>query len=220
MAFDYLEGAVLPDKASERELAQTSIHESGSAAKFTAVLASAGLSACGGGGGGGTGASDVPAVVVPGRSIGLDAMTYTYRSASSDADAARFLLQAQFSASDTDIAAVRSLGYATWLERQVAANVGGTGWDWLNAKGYGNVSDPANYFDSASPGDYMAWSQLIGAPDALRKRAALALSEFFVVSLNGLDFSWRSHAIAHYWDTLNTHALATTAICCKPSRSM
>ena len=43
-------------------------------------------------------------------------------------------------------------------------------------------------------------------PDAARKRFALALSEIFVVSLNGLDFSWRSHAAAHYWDTLNTYA--------------
>jgi uncharacterized protein (DUF1800 family) len=43
-------------------------------------------------------------------------------------------------------------------------------------------------------------------PDAARKRMALALSEIFVVSLNGLSFNWRSHAAAHYWDTLNTHA--------------
>jgi uncharacterized protein (DUF1800 family) len=52
----------------------------------------------------------------------------------------------------------------------------------------------------------MVWSQLMTAPDAPRKRVALALSEIFVVSLSGLDFSWRSHAAAHYWDTLNTHA--------------
>jgi uncharacterized protein (DUF1800 family) len=172
----------------------------------TVALATTGLSACGGGDAQTkAGTADTP--LVAGRSVQLNTSAYTYQSATSDAQAARFLLQAQFSASDADISAVRGLGYASWLERQVAADLGGTGWDWLNAMGYGNVNDPANYYDSASPGDYMAWRQLIGAPDAFRKRCALALSEFFVVSLNGLDFSWRSHAAAHYWDTLNTHAL-------------
>lgn len=40
--------------------------------------------------------------------------------------------------------------------------------------------------------------------DAVRKRMALALSEFFVVSLSGLDFAWRSHAIASWWDMLSS----------------
>ena len=42
--------------------------------------------------------------------------------------------------------------------------------------------------------------------DPLRKRVALALSEIFVVSLSGLDFSWRSHAIAAWWDMLSAQA--------------
>ncbi len=33
------------------------------------------------------------------------------------------------------------------------------------------------------------------------------LSEIFVVSLSSLNVEWRSHAIAHYWDTLGRHAL-------------
>ena len=42
------------------------------------------------------------------------------------------------------------------------------------------------------------------SPECARKRTALALalSEIFVVSPNGLDFSWRSHCIATYWDML------------------
>ena len=44
----------------------------------------------------------------------------------------------------------------------------------------------------------MVWTQLKTSPDGARKRMALALSEIFVVSLNGLDFSWRSHGIATY----------------------
>ena len=52
----------------------------------------------------------------------------------------------------------------------------------------------------------MIWNQLMTAPDQLRKRVALALSEICVVSLTGLDFSWLSHAMAHYWDQLVANA--------------
>ncbi len=131
---------------------------------------------------------------------------FAYPSAGSDAEAARFLLQAQLSASDAEIAAVRAQGFGPWLQAQCTQPVGPTGWDWLESKGYGEVYNPANYYDSKTPGDHMVWNQLMTAPDAPRKRMALALSEIFVVSLNGLDFSWRSHAAAHYWDTLCAHA--------------
>lgn len=131
---------------------------------------------------------------------------YTQLAAVTDAQVSRFLLQAQFSASDAEIAAVKAQGYAHWIESQVATSSGTLGWDWLNAQGYGDVTNTANYYDAAYPGDYMVWNQLMASPDAPRKRMALALSEIFVVSLVGLNFNWRSHAAAAYWDTLNTYA--------------
>ena len=164
---------------------------------MTAAMSAALLAACGGGGGGGASGSGAGALGISGAS---------FPTPSSNEDAARFLLQAQFSAGDADITSVRAMGYAPWLERQAAVPLGQTGWDWLNAKGYGDVLNTNNYYDNSYPGDYMAWNQLMAAPDAMRKRMALALSEFFVVSLSGLDFSWRSHAMAHYWDTLAAHA--------------
>ena len=115
------------------------------------------------------------------------------------------MLQAQFSASDIDIAAVRSKGYAPWLAEQMRAPASQTGFDWLNSQGYA-VVDSARYYDNSYPGDYMVWNQLMTSPDATRKRVALALSEFFVVSLSGLDFSWRSHGIAAWWDLLAANA--------------
>lgn len=143
----------------------------------------------------------------------LPAGAYAYTTPQSDQEAARFLLQAQFSASDAEVAAVRSAGYKAWLESQLAQPMGQAGWDWLNSKGYGDPFalqadgvSPANYFDSTSPADYMVWSQLMTASDAPRKRMALALSEIMVVSLVGLELNWRSHAAAAYWDVLNTHA--------------
>ncbi|TAH12496.1 MAG: DUF1800 domain-containing protein [Curvibacter sp.] len=130
-----------------------------------------------------------------------------FTRAQSPEDAARFLLQAQFSASDAGIADVQQQNYADWLAKQFDAPQGQTGWDWLNERGYGTIDNTTRFFDHFYPGDYMIWNQLMTAPDAVRKRLALALSEFFVVSLTGLDFAWRSHAMAHYWDTLVKHAL-------------
>lgn len=68
------------------------------------------------------------------------------------------------------------------------------------------MDNATSYYDNTYPGDYMIWQQLMTSSDGLRKRVALALSEICVVSLSGLDFSWRSHAIAHYWDQLVANA--------------
>lgn len=200
-----------PSSIAEKALCETPLVTVGS-------LTAAVLTACGGGGdagGGGDGRAGGaaggdpligPGGPVPGRTVDVATVAYNYASPSTDEDAARFLLQAQFSASEADIAAVRLAGCAAWLKRQFAQPYGDTGWDWLNAKGYGDVLNPANFYDSSSPGDYMIWNQLMAAPHPMRRRMALALSEFFVVSLSGLSFTWRSHAMAHYWDTLVAHA--------------
>ena len=116
------------------------------------------------------------------------------------------MLQAQLSASDAEIIAVRSKGYAGWLTDRFASPLGPTGWAWLNGRGYDQIDSESQYYDNTYPGDYMIWNQLMTSPDAVRQRVALAMSEFFVVSLSGLNFQWRSHAIAAYWDTLTANA--------------
>ncbi len=165
----------------------------------SALAASALVTACGGGGGGTTAPG-------PGTTAAATPTGNAYTSATSDEDAVRFLLQAQFSASDAEIAAVRSKPYATWLAEQFAAPASTSGFDWLNQRGYGTINSTTNYYDNSYPGDYMVWNQLMTSSDAVRKRVALALSEFFVVSLSSLDFSWRSHAIAAWWDMLSFNA--------------
>lgn len=207
MTPDLIDELDVTDATDETRPAQD--HAPASPAALTAAaLAAATLAACGGGGGSESASASAAAVpLVPGRSVTLNDAGYTYAAPTTDEQAARFLLQAQFSASDADIASVKALGCARWLERQVGLTHGITGWDWLNSKGYADVLNPSNYYDNSYPADYMIWNQLMASPDAMRKRMALALSEFFVVSLSGLDFAWRSHAMAHYWDTLATHAL-------------
>jgi len=172
----------------------------------TVAIAAATLTACGGGeSGSSSGSAEVATPVIAGRAITVDTIGYNHIGFTTDVQAARFLQQAQFSSTESDIFQVRQAGPAAWIERQVATASGIQGWDWLNAQGYGAI-DSNNWYDRTEPGDRMAWAQLLASPDMARKRMALALSEIVVVSLSGLDFSWRSHAIAKYWDTLCTHA--------------
>ena len=131
---------------------------------------------------------------------------YAYPAPASDEDAARFLLQAQFHASDTAIAALRSQSYVAWLAAQVAAPASPSGFDWLAGRGYSSLDTTTAYYDSTYPGDYMVWHQLIASPVGMRQRVALALSEFFVLSLSSLSFSWRSQAAAAWWDLLASNA--------------
>jgi uncharacterized protein (DUF1800 family) len=128
-----------------------------------------------------------------------------YLKATSDEQAARFLLQAQFSASDGEIAALRAGTFASYLQQEFDKPIGQTGWNWLSARGY-TVNDANRYFFQTYPADFMIWNQLFTATDALRKRCALALSEYFVVGLQASEFTWRSQAVAQYWDTLVKNA--------------
>ena len=126
----------------------------------------------------------------------------------SDEDAARLLLQAQFSASMAEIAQVRALGYEAWLDAQLALPNSQGGCDWLLAKGYGAI-DANELFFAAGTNVYMIWYQLFQSPDAVRRRWALALSQIFVVSWRGIRdvMNWDNFAMAEYWDLLCRHSL-------------
>lgn len=131
-----------------------------------------------------------------------------YLKPSTKNEAARFLLQTQFSTNETEITALLNSNYKDYLLSQFNIPVSMTGWDWLNSKGYDAINTYA-YFDNSYPGDSMIWYQLIASEDNFRKKIALALSEFFVVSLTGLNMSWRGHAIASWWDLLNSKCFTT-----------
>lgn len=192
-----------------------------------AVTSLLGLTACGGGGaaemaemagvntasaagaGAGSQAPTVGAASVAGAPAAQPAAVVdTVRAdglSSLDAQAARLLLQAQFSASDAEIADVRRLGQAAWLTAQFARPHGETGWDWLAAGGYAEL-DANAWFETNYAFNFMIWQQVFSAPDAVRKRLSLALSEFMVVSLSSVSgFVWPHLTLAHYWDLLNGH---------------
>jgi uncharacterized protein (DUF1800 family) len=127
-------------------------------------------------------------------------------SAFTDAQAARFLLQASLAASDAEIAAVRLNGYRAWLEAEFARPPSPSNWDWLVARGVHLNPDNRNLvvgFDNAT------WARLLTAPDGLRQRVALALSEIFVVGLDGITGPWRQFQMAAWWDLLVQHAFGS-----------
>ena len=123
-----------------------------------------------------------------------------------DAQAARFLLQATFAATETDIANVRAMGYPAWLDQELARAPSAGNWDWLVSKGYDQNPDAANV---AMGVDSQIWQRLFTATDGLRQRVALALSEIFVVGFDGITGPYKQFKLAGYWDLLANGAYGT-----------
>jgi len=167
------------------------VHDAARSAETLAALsvAVAALAGCGGGGDAAPAPSPSPAPAPP--------------AAISSAQAARFLAQATLAPSDESIAAVQTLGYDGWLTQEFARVPSASNWDWLVAHGYD--VDP-NSRDLAVGFDNTTWHRLISAPDSLRQRVALALSEFFVVALGGVALPFRQFALAAWWDMLADNA--------------
>jgi uncharacterized protein (DUF1800 family) len=197
--------AVLQDRDAITAEADTEIHSSGNgstvALPLGAILTATLLDACGGGG------SDSSNSVGSSSSSSISSSSSSSVTSITDTEAVRFLLQAQFHASDADITAVKTRGYANWLNDRYNDVLGQTGVAWLDSRGYNLVKDDGQHtFFWPQFGDFMIWNQLLTAPDQMRKRMALALSEYFVVSLTPIDGFWPPYMIAAYWDLLVTNA--------------
>ncbi len=161
------------------------------AAAFSIAAA---LAACGGGGGGGgsSGGFGFPISGSPNPGEQPDTGPYHCAQAQNDAEAARFLLQAQFSASDAEIAAVRAKGYMPWLSEQFSAVREPTAWEWVNGKTYGTVDT-----------DAMIWQPAHGRS----RPGAQAHGSGPQRNLRGLGHRDRvelatAAMMAQYWDTL------------------
>ncbi len=121
-------------------------------------------------------------------------------------EAARVLQHAQISSTESEIADLKSKGAESWLDDQIARKSSLGGWDWLLQRGYG-VIDSHQFYQMEYQSNFMVWFQLMASPDGVRRRLALALSEFFVVSGQGVStLSWPQFAMAAYWDVLCENA--------------
>jgi len=201
-----------PDQRVEAaSVAETPASSSDShSAALVAAAATLALSACGGGEGGsygpGGGSTRVPPTPIPpAPAPGPLPPPPQDRIPATRAEAARFVLQAQFSVSEEDMTTLTSSGLLAWLDTRFNEPLGQTGVAWLNSHGHDAITEEKRY-RRRQPGDYMIWNQLITGPDQMRKRVALALSELFVVSLSGINFLHPSYVIAAYWDVLTANA--------------
>jgi uncharacterized protein (DUF1800 family) len=109
-------------------------------------------------------------------------------------------------ASRAEIASVVSLGYAGWLDAQFALPVTDSRWDWLVAQGY---TDFTHKNDEAGF-DASAWRKMLSAPDTLRQRIVFALSEIFVIAIDGLvGGGWKQFSAAAWADLLEANAFGS-----------
>ena len=167
------------------------------AAAALAALAAATLAACGGGGD--PAASSPPPAPSPPPPPPSPSLTAP--------EAARFLAQASFGATDAAIEEVIARGYAGWIDDQF-------GRPQTSHRTYVEqaiaAGDPAaaerSYRDHVMD---TFWRQAITGEDQLRQRMAFALSQIFVVSQANADVNNRPRGLAAYLDTLGAHAFGS-----------
>lgn len=125
----------------------------------------------------------------------------------SDPEAVRFATRGKFSVSSADITSLKDVGYVSWLDSEIAKPVSETAvaaYIRLGGEDFTNK----DYFGTNFHTQVM-WQQFLDSNDQLRKRVAFALSEFFVVSANGVDAVWHGLGLCHYWDILNKNAFGS-----------
>ncbi len=162
---------------------------SASALKTVASVAPALILAACGEGGGGTTASSPAAVTVTAQAV-------------SQTQASRFLGQTTMGATKTMVADVVAQGYDGWITAQFGTARTTTHWDWLIANGY----NAATNINSQTGFDQTMWRGMISDPDQLRQRVAMALLDFVVVGIDGVNLNWRAFAAAAYVDVLLDNA--------------
>lgn len=121
-----------------------------------------------------------------------------------EAEAARFLIQATYGPTDAEIGAVRSAGYSQWIDQQMVTPAPRSHQADLEARlAELRAANPAARL-SANDFYWSYWAQAATGPDQLRQRMKLALSEIFVISL--LDNNVDVRGAASYYDMLGANA--------------
>ena len=108
------------------------------------------------------------------------------------------IAQGGFGANRAELERVRALGSAAaWVNEQLAMPRTQGFFAWAEDKVPGG-SQPAV--------DHSAWRKFLSSPDQLRQRVVFALSQIFVVGLDGLPGSDRGYSALYYLDLLEQHA--------------
>ncbi len=150
------------------------------------------LAACGGGGGGEAPANPPPPVVV--------------EKPVTRAQAQRFLTQATFGPTQADIDRVTLIGYAAWIDEQLAVPA-------TLHRSHVEARDAeikAASADSSAGQDQILetfWKQALSGRDQLRQRAVFALSQIFVISMADDTVANTPRAVAAWLDMLGDKGL-------------
>src|SRR5882672_1139061 len=120
----------------------------------------------------------------------------------SAADAARFLNQASFGATEAEVNKLRTYGYSAWLEDQFSTP-GRSHEAYINAV---SASLPAGQSLDDSHVMNTFWREAATGQDQLRRRVAFALSQILVVSLQDSTVSEFKRGVASYLDMLGRNA--------------
>ena len=124
------------------------------------------------------------------------------------AEAARFLSQATFGPTDTDIDRVMAIGYAAWIDEQLAlpAVSQRTRFEARDAE-----IRAANASSSAGQDQVFEgfWQQALTGPDPLRQRMVFALSQIFVISMADDNVAANPRAVTAWLDMLGDQGLST-----------
>jgi uncharacterized protein (DUF1800 family) len=116
-----------------------------------------------------------------------------------DAEAARFLTQASFGPTKAEIAHVRAVGYAAWIDEQMALPA-------TFAQPYlAALTPPSPGLTQGYRVDRWFNTAAVGA-DQLRQRMAFALSQTFVISDQSGALNQDVLGVANYWDMLANEA--------------
>ncbi len=159
---------------------------------FGATLLLATLAACGGGGGGAGSGAEVPNEVKA-------------ELPRTRADAVRFLTQATFGPTEAETDRVMAIGYAAWIDDQLARpqTLHRDYWDAENAAIKAVAKDSRAGTREVLDSFYR---QALTGDDPLRQRVAYALSQIFVISMLDGSVADNAHGVAGYLDMLGANA--------------
>lgn len=117
-------------------------------------------------------------------------------------DAARFLTQATWGPTYAEIQRVQQIGYAAWINQQLATPA-------ASHLAYLDAARAAGEELSDNQEMEAIWKQAIVGPDQLRSRMAMALEEILVVSNVTPKLDGEGDPVAAYMDILNRDAFGS-----------
>ena len=125
----------------------------------------------------------------------------------SPAEARRFLTQATFGPTDTDLSAVTAAGYSGWLDSQMGLPVTNPFLAYLDQRNAMFQADNAGKTTGlrslgANQLYETFYAHAATAPDSVRQRAAFALSQILVVSMQNSSVAFHIRSAASYYDVL------------------